>query len=162
MSRSTELPVRFRRKVVVYATWEERLLVFREPEFPEVGLQVPGGTIEEDESIEAAARREFSEETGLPAPRRFDWLGENTYRFESETFEAGATRFEHRRSYFHTVLERAPQAEWEWTEATPDGGGPPIRMRFSLVPLLPRPDLFGGLGAFLPGVLERLGLTEAI
>ncbi len=151
--------IRFRRKVVVYATWREQLLVFREPDFPEVGVQVPGGTVEEGEDIEAAARREFVEETGLDAPALFAPLGEMTYVFRSDTFEAGAVRFQHHRSFFHAPLESAPAEAWEWTEKTPDGGGPPIRMAFSFVPLLPPPVLFGRLDAHLPALLMRLGLA---
>ena len=29
-------------KVLIYATWNDRLLVFEEPDFPETPLQVPG------------------------------------------------------------------------------------------------------------------------
>lgn len=52
-------------KVLIYATWRDRLLGFDEPDFPEVALQVPGGTVETGEDIAAAALREFSEETGI-------------------------------------------------------------------------------------------------
>jgi 8-oxo-dGTP diphosphatase len=152
--------IRFRRKVVIYATWQDQLLVFNKPDFPGTGVEVPGGTVEDGEAIEAAARREFSEETGLDAPPTFHRLGEATYRFQSDTFETGARNFEHLRTYFHVFLDRAPSAPWEWVEQTPDGGGLPIRMRFSFVPLQPLPKLFGSLDAFLPEVLARLGLAE--
>ena len=160
MSSDRRTHVRFRRKVVVYATWNQHLLVFSEPDFPELGLQVPGGTVETGEDIEMAARREFTEETGLAAPPVFDRLGEALYSFESENFETGATRFEHLRTYFHTTLDHAPATPWEWTEATPDGSGPPIRMAFSFKPLLPQPKLFGALDSFLPQVIARLSLEE--
>lgn len=52
-------------KVLIYATWNDRLLVFEEPDFPETPLQVPGGTVDAGEDILAAAYREFAEETGL-------------------------------------------------------------------------------------------------
>lgn len=150
--------IRFRRKVVIYATWQERLLVFTEPDFPEVGVQVPGGTVEDGEESEAAARREFLEETGLAPPGDFAPLGEMTYVFRSETFEAGAVRFQHHRTFFHVTLDDVAAETWEWTERTPDGGGPPIRMAFSFVPLLPPPVLFGRLDAKLPELLLKLDL----
>ena len=53
------------RKVMIYAMGPRGLLVFREPDFPDVPLQVPGGTVEDGETFEAGACREFAEETGL-------------------------------------------------------------------------------------------------
>lgn len=52
-------------KAFAYITWQGRLLVFRQPDFPEAGVQVPAGTIEVDEMPEAAVLREAYEETGL-------------------------------------------------------------------------------------------------
>lgn len=55
-------------KVLIYATWRDRILVFDEPGFPEVLWQVPGGTVEADEDVAEAASREFHEDTGLMPP----------------------------------------------------------------------------------------------
>jgi 8-oxo-dGTP diphosphatase len=41
--------LRERNKVIVYVTSADHLLVFRQPEFPEAGLQVPGGTVDHGE-----------------------------------------------------------------------------------------------------------------
>ncbi len=49
-------------KALIYATTSRGLLVFDEPDFPEVPLQVPGGTVEVGEPVIDAARREFGEE----------------------------------------------------------------------------------------------------
>lgn len=49
------------RKVLIYGTSSSGLLVFDEPEFSEVPIQVPGGTVDPDEDIFEAARREFHE-----------------------------------------------------------------------------------------------------
>jgi 8-oxo-dGTP pyrophosphatase MutT (NUDIX family) len=51
-------------KVVAYVTYDNQLLVFEQPDFPEAGIQVPGGTIEHGETGKAAASRETLEETG--------------------------------------------------------------------------------------------------
>lgn len=65
----------FKRKVLAYITDGDRLLVFRQPEYPEVGIQIPGGTIEEAEEIEGAVLREVLEETGLETVRIHSYLG---------------------------------------------------------------------------------------
>lgn len=60
-----------KRKVFAYitrGTEEQReLLVFEHDGEPEAGLQVPGGTIEDDELLIDALYREVQEETGLPS-----------------------------------------------------------------------------------------------
>ena len=63
-----ERPARFdklKHKAYVYLTSGRELLVFRQPDQPYVGLQVPGGTVDPGESHLTAALREFGEETGL-------------------------------------------------------------------------------------------------
>jgi 8-oxo-dGTP pyrophosphatase MutT (NUDIX family) len=56
------------------------LLVFDHLDFPEAGTQVPAGTVDGDESIEAALLREAEEETGLTGCRItrkiavYDWV----------------------------------------------------------------------------------------
>jgi hypothetical protein len=46
---------------------------------------------------------------------------------------------------------------WETIEATPDGGGPPIRFGLFWVPVRAGPlNLFGGLDALLPKVRQLL------
>ncbi|MBO1911128.1 NUDIX domain-containing protein, partial [Microvirga sp. 3-52] len=57
-----------RRQVLAYITrgeepnWE--ILVFKQKDNPDAGIQVPGGTIESDEFIIDALYREIEEETG--------------------------------------------------------------------------------------------------
>ncbi|KXH86776.1 NUDIX domain-containing protein [Sporosarcina sp. HYO08] len=58
-----------KRKVLAYITKGDtsrrKILVFEQKEHPEAGLQVPGGTIEDDEFLIDALYREIEEETGL-------------------------------------------------------------------------------------------------
>jgi 8-oxo-dGTP pyrophosphatase MutT (NUDIX family) len=49
-----------------------QLLVFQQPKFPEAGTQVPGGTVDPNEDMEAAVGREVLEETGFQIPEK--WL----------------------------------------------------------------------------------------
>lgn len=61
--------MQIKRKVLAYITIgteeEQRLLVFEQKGRPDAGLQVPGGTIEEDELLIDALYREVEEETGI-------------------------------------------------------------------------------------------------
>ncbi len=65
-------------KVVAYITRGRELLVFEHEGMPEAGVQVPAGTVEPDEPLEAALWREIAEESGLTHEhlsfRR--WLGD--------------------------------------------------------------------------------------
>ncbi len=112
-------------KVLIYATWREQLLVFDEPDFPAIELQVPGGTIEPNESPETAALREFVEETGLAPPATLLPLATQDYRFIKD-----GRQICHRRHHFHAKLAGEHREAWLHFEMTPDSGGPPIQFRF--------------------------------
>ena len=60
-----------KQKVLVYIIRESargrEVLVFAHRDFPESGLQVPAGTVDPGEPIEAAAYRDVYEESGLTA-----------------------------------------------------------------------------------------------
>nr|WP_210270486.1 NUDIX domain-containing protein [Ensifer oleiphilus] len=110
---------------MIYATWQEQLLVFDEPDFPDVDLQVPGGTIEPGESPQDAALREFVEETGLAPPERLVHLFTQDYSFLKD-----GRAICHRRHYFHVALAGEHRQTWLHQEMTPFGGGEPIRFHF--------------------------------
>ncbi|MBO9097584.1 MULTISPECIES: NUDIX hydrolase [unclassified Rhizobium] len=112
-------------KVLIYGTWGSKVLVFDEPDFPEVELQVPGGTIEYGEQADVAASREFYEETGLRAADPFKLLGMDDYKF----WKNGQCVI-HRRHFFHAELGGELPETWTHYEQSPFGGGPPILFRF--------------------------------
>ncbi|MCD7111730.1 NUDIX domain-containing protein [Rhizobium sp. DKSPLA3] len=112
-------------KVLIYATLHDALLVFDEPDFPEIALQIPGGTIEPGEEPSDAATREFEEETGLRVPAPPRPLTVHDYSFVRD----GVT-IVHRRHYFHVALMDAP-TNWTHFEMSPSGGGDRILFRFS-------------------------------
>jgi 8-oxo-dGTP pyrophosphatase MutT (NUDIX family) len=111
-------------KVVIYATRGDDLLVFDEPDFPDVLLQVPGGTIEPGEDPLGAAIREFNEETGLTPETTPRPLAVHDYRFERD----GKTIW-HRRHYFHLALTEPQPESWLHYETSPFDGGAAILFR---------------------------------
>lgn len=87
------------------------LLVLAHPEHPEAGLQVPAGTVEVDETPEAAACRELTEETGLRDFRICSFLGERT--FDMKLF--GKEEI-HRRFFYHAAFTGSAPERWRHME----------------------------------------------
>lgn len=115
-------------KVLIYATLNDALLVFDEPDFPEIALQVPGGTIEPGEEPSDAATREFEEETGLRVPP----VPPRPLTVQDDSFVRDGVTIVHRRHYFHIALVDAP-TNWTHFEMSPSGGDDPILFRFSWI-----------------------------
>lgn len=116
-----------RHKVYAYITYGNDILVFKQPEAPEAGIQVPGGTVEEGETHSQAALREAAEETGLEGFKLVKKLGA-TQRLE--TFGDGKTVKTIRHFYHLTVKERESDT-WDHMETQRNDGGPPVRFSFS-------------------------------
>jgi 8-oxo-dGTP pyrophosphatase MutT (NUDIX family) len=144
--------VRPRRKAITYATWGTRLLVFRQPDYPHVGWQPPGGTADDGEAIDAAAVREFEEETGLAARGRWTPLGACTYRYVANGFD-----HVHERHFYWLALGGSYREAFETVEKTPEEGGPPIRFAFTWRSIDdPALVLHAHLDAMLPEVRRHL------
>ena len=124
-------------KVLVFATSARGLLVFEEPDFPEVGLQVPGGTVEPNESAREAAAREFHEETGLPAPS-------NLTEFHTDEILPPGTPEPVRRVSFHVGLKDGLPLTWDHLERHPCDSTDPILFRFRFLPIEGAPTDLGG------------------
>lgn len=125
-------------KALIYATWKDRLLVFDEPDFPDLLPQVPGGTIEPEETPLDAARREFSEETGLTCEREPIFLAS----FDYQTFRDGRS-IHHHRHFFHIPLQTPPPVTWCHRELSPTESDVPVLLRFFWVDLRNASELLG-------------------
>jgi len=124
--------VETRLKVFAYITLEGRLLVYRHTQSPDAGIQVPGGSVEGGESLEAAVLREAEEETGLQGLRIDEYLGECLADARQWGIDS-----QHIRHFFH--LEPGPHTfpggvapdSWLYYERTPSDGSPgPIEFEF--------------------------------
>jgi 8-oxo-dGTP diphosphatase len=138
-------------KVYAYITHRDRLLIFRHTHFPEAGLQVPGGTVEEGEPLEAAVLREAAEESRLEGLQLVSYLGSQDYDLDALGWGRGAQR----RHFFHLTLDEETPETWLSYEWNPSDGGPaPIEFEFFWVPLNQAPELAGDQGVKLAQLLS--------
>lgn len=147
------LPVR--RTVKAYVTHGRRLLVFRQPEHPEAGIQVPGGTVHPDESLDDAALREAFEETGLDNLRLVAFLGDARY----DGRPRGKNEIDHRH-YYHLRVDGDVPDRWQHWETDPsEGHYDRILFEFFWADLPDGvPPLIAGMDQMLPRLIERLRL----
>jgi 8-oxo-dGTP pyrophosphatase MutT (NUDIX family) len=141
-------------KVVCYVVCGSKLLVFRQPNNPEAGLQVPAGTIEAGESPEDAARREVVEETGLSDLRSLGKLG--SYRFDMSQWKPEI----HERHVFAFETTKPAPAQWAQLETNGRGGSDAgIEFTFSWCDLRrEEPSLIADQGRFLPELRALRGM----
>ena len=143
-------------KVYCYITSGDRLLIFRHVDFPEAGIQVPGGSIEPGEAPDAAALREAEEETGLRDLSLVGLLGE----VERDMSDFGRDEVQ-RRWFYHLRCETETPAAWRHDETMYSEGDGPITFEFTWVSMRSElPSLIAGMGDLLPRLLERMGVDE--
>lgn len=132
-----------RRKAVVYCVRGDELLVFTQPDSPLMsGIQVPAGTVREDERPIDAARRELAEETGQLGFDLCAFLGcafydQRPYRDEL-----------HERFFYLARPTRALPDRWRGSEQH-DGRQAPTSFDFFWIPLRLGHVLAAGQGALL-------------
>jgi 8-oxo-dGTP pyrophosphatase MutT (NUDIX family) len=118
-------------KVYSYINQRERLLVFRHVDFPEAGIQVPGGTMDAGETPEAAVLREAGEETGLGDLVVKAFLGRDEF-LDSST-NPGKILVRH---FFHLGSPHEIPETWQHYENDPSDGSPgPILFEFYWLPV---------------------------
>ena len=133
-------------KVYAYITHEDRLLVFRHTHHPEAGIQVPGGTVEGQESPQDAVLREAMEETGLENLEIISYLG--MHPLDLATF--GETGI-HNRHFYQLFFLGDRKDKWRHFEKSPSVGHPgPIEFEFYWVKFPEDvPELAGDQGVML-------------
>lgn len=141
--RCASLPIR--QKVHAYITRGTDLLVFRHTAFPAAGIQVPGGTVEPGEALDAAVLREAWEETGLEGLAIRAHLG---MRRLDMTSYGRAEIFE--RHFYHLEFAGVGPDRWLHLERNATGATAPIEFELYWV-RFPEdvPRLRGRLGALL-------------
>jgi ADP-ribose pyrophosphatase YjhB (NUDIX family) len=138
------------RKAYAYVTREavgvSAVLAFRHRDYPEAGIQVPRGTVDDDEDPAATVVREVREECGLCDTRLIGLLAHDV---EAQPDDP-AWYWE--RFFFHLTAPDAPD-EWEHT-VTGDGEDNGLVFSFFWLPRERLGDLWSGFGEYLHLILR--------
>ncbi|CAM4177680.1 DNA mismatch repair protein MutT [Bacillus manliponensis] len=102
----------YKKKVYAYITREKdglmQLLVHTHRDIPEAGVQVPGGTVDEGETLEGAVLREVFEESGLRDLFIERFVGDCImYVKEKQEYQ--------KRHFFHMTLLQNTNDSWDHT-----------------------------------------------
>ncbi len=139
-------------KVVAYITHERRLLVFRHVREASAGIQVPAGTVEEEELPEIAVMREAVEETGLDHLVLERLIGEQWWDPSGGNLDQI-----HHRYFYHLRCTTAPPETWQHVEKFASDGSGEHLFEFFWASLPDGvPDLAGEQGFFLPNLTAAL------
>jgi 8-oxo-dGTP diphosphatase len=141
-----------KRKVLAYITNGNRLLVFRHADYPQAGIQVPAGTIEEGESPEAAVMREAYEESGLENLHLLAFLGES----QRDLRPRGRDEIQ-QRYFFHLTCDGDCPETWSHIERNPRGVYKEYQFDFSWAALDNVPELAGDQGEMLHLLTAAMG-----
>ncbi|WP_144469663.1 NUDIX hydrolase [Bacillus thuringiensis] len=135
----------YKKKVHAYITREKegvmQLLVFKHRDIHEAGIQVPGGTVDEGETLEAAILREVQEESGLRHLCIERFLADYIIHVkEKQEYE--------KRHFFHVTLLTDVKDTWEHivSAGEKDQG---LAFSYEWVNIAKCPELAGKQGEFL-------------
>ncbi|MFJ8354331.1 NUDIX hydrolase [Bacillus paramycoides] len=139
------MTVLYKKKVHAYVTREKegimQLLVFKHRDIPEAGIQVPGGTVDEGETLTAAILREVQEESGLCHLYIERFLADYIiYVKEKKEYQ--------KRHFFHVSLVTDVKDTWEHivSDGEEDKG---LAFCYEWVDIAKCPELAGKQGEFL-------------
>ena len=140
-----------KQKALVYITWDGSLLVFRQPHAPGAGIQVPGGTIKDNETPEQGALREAVEETGLNGLVLVRFLGSQLH--DHKPFGRNEL---HQRYFFRVRCTSMPPEAWRHYESDPsESPGEMPLFEFFWARLSGNlPDLIADHGYLLPQLVQ--------
>ena len=142
-----------KQKVVAYicrfqqGLWQ--ILVFdHDKSFSDAGTQVPAGTVEEGEDLQAALEREISEESGLKDLMVVSQIDQ--YDFTESSSEKTVRR--------HVFLVLAPnEARDQWTHHVKGSGkDSTLRFHFHWVPIAQARNLSADLGRSVKSCIQLL------
>jgi len=120
------------------------LLVFRHVDFPEAGIQIPGGSVDPGETPKDAAVREACEETGLHALEVVRFVGDVIIRHTVDEQEKVLHRF-----FYHLRCRQDTPQRWLAGERNPSDGTMEKVFECYWVPIAAVPLLAGEMGIFL-------------
>ena len=148
-ARGDLLPRLKRQRVVAYITREKEngreLLVFEDPEHPEIGLQVPAGRLDPGEELKTALLREIEEESGLGDVRVVRELRGFESHYESRYDNHG----------FHLVADEDLPDEWDYV-VRGDGDDAGLTFHYRWVTIDPDLHLFERGHPLLSELLEPI------
>jgi 8-oxo-dGTP pyrophosphatase MutT (NUDIX family) len=142
-------------KVAAYITCDQKLLVFSHADFPKAGIQIPAGTVGQDENLNEAVLREAFEETGLSDLNIESYLGVKVYDLRS----IDGREIDVHRHYYHLSIPGPIDADrWQHWEMSPsEGPKDPILFELYWVKI---PDEIPELTSELGDMLDKLILNQ--
>ncbi|MEH1916732.1 NUDIX hydrolase [Nostoc sp.] len=139
------------KKAIAYVTNKDELMVFTHTDFPDAGVQVPAGTVEESEEPSEAVLREVYEESGVKGVCIIELLG--IYQYNMTPY-----RNEIQECYvYHLELTQSTPPTWRHWEIHPSTSKNPIAFDFYWVKLdSSNVALAGGQGHFLSKLVRKI------